>query len=137
VHSITLPYTFSPGNTISSSQVNANLQALGQALPASKTSASSGTLTITSSATATPTNITSLAVTSSSNGYLLVFGRATVTSASGDVTLCILPTDSSGVVDIGSGAYIGSDSLGEMNMVYTRGAVTAGTTLYFSLGAYS
>jgi hypothetical protein len=56
---VTIPNTFSSGTTISSSQVNANFTALGNAMPAVKTAT---TAYIIPSST-TPVNILSLPVT--------------------------------------------------------------------------
>lgn len=129
----TVPNTFTSGTTISSSEMNANFQALGQALPASKTSVSSGSISIVDT---TGSNISSLAVTPPSNGYLLVFGRATVTAVSGPMLFfSISRTSASGdalAQDIVGGTRW---EIGVIDLVYPQGAVTAGTTLYYSFKA--
>lgn len=125
-----VPYTFTAGSTISSSEVNANFQAIGGNLPASKTSASSGTLDITSSGLA---EISSLAVTPSSNGYLLVFSRVTVTAIDASATgvqVCLTPTSSSSYLNC---HFI--SSTGEYNTEYSQGAVAASNTLNYSFKA--
>lgn len=130
-----VPNIFTSGTTISSSQMNANFQAIGQQLPASKTSGPSGSISITDT---TDINISSLAVTPPSNGYLLVFGRATVTAVSPsgtNLSVSISQTNASG--DALAQNIVGGTrwEIGVIDLVYPQGAVTAGTTLYYSFKA--
>jgi hypothetical protein len=129
-----VPYTFTSGATISSSEVNANFQAIGGNLPASKTSATSGTVNITS--TSEYQTLANLTVTPSSSGYLLVFGHATLSSLSGSdspaVQFCMSKNDSAGIQSADTKCE-GLSSQDVIDSVYPQGAVTAGTTLYYSL----
>ncbi len=130
-----VPHTFTSGTKISASEMNANFQAIGQALPASKTGTASGTITLPSSGDYQ--TIATLAVTPPSNGYLQIFGRATVLATGGEQCFYISRTDSSGAVQLSQRNYstCTSGNPGELNNVYPQGLVTAGTTLYFSLKA--
>lgn len=69
---------FSPGTTISSSQVNSNFQALVKAMPAMKM-VPGNNITLSFD----PQNVASLTVTPPMNGTLLLFGTAQVTICQG------------------------------------------------------
>ena len=68
---VTVPNTFSSGTTISSSQVNANFTALGNAMPAAKTITGPFTWVTTTS----PVDALSLTVTPPGNGYCDSVGK--------------------------------------------------------------
>lgn len=129
----TVPYTFTSGTTISASQMNANFQALGQALPVYKT-VSTG---------ATPINLgggvsntISITVTPPSDGFLTLFARVpyTRTSApSAPFDMIIYQTDSAGNYMAGpfnSTPFI--ETTGVATLSYPQGSVTANTPLYFA-----
>ncbi|MBI5043168.1 MAG: hypothetical protein HZC10_04930 [Nitrospirae bacterium] len=63
---VTVPNTFSSGTTISSSQVNANFTALGNAMPAVKTASLGASATLTGSYS----NVGSLTVTAPTAGFV-------------------------------------------------------------------
>ena len=71
---VTVPNTFSSGTTISSSQVNANFTALGNAMPAAKTITGPFTWVTTTS----PVDALSLTVTPPGNGFVIVSGSGTL-----------------------------------------------------------
>ena len=129
--SFSVPYTFTSGTTISASEMNANFQAIGGNLPASK-SISFGTTTITS----TTQNFTGiLTVTPPANGYLILYARDTYTAQDSSISdVCIYSTDSSGSTVIDKYCHALSGSETNHNYSYTQGLVTAGTPLYFYMG---
>ncbi|MFZ3089719.1 MAG: hypothetical protein WA240_03755 [Nitrospirota bacterium] len=67
---VTVPNSFSTGTTISSSQVNANFTALGNAMPAVKNNASTTSCTLFTSTVAA--NVLSLAVTPPVDGNIIL-----------------------------------------------------------------
>lgn len=130
-----VPYTFTSGTTISSSEVNANFQAIGQTLPASKTiSFGAKTLLINTE----NQNVSGLlTVTPPANGYLIVFGHATISlSPDSYASVYIVPTDSTGV-PLSESSWNGYflTAMTVYDLAYSKGYVTANTPLYFYLGA--
>lgn len=98
-----LPNTFSPGTTISSSQVNENFTTLSQSMPGMKTALSSGSVTLSTEWQ----NVLSLTVTPPMNGVLLLLGTASVTVTQGSTaggsswnyssaTFCMTPASGGG-----------------------------------------
>jgi len=76
---IALPNTFSPGTTISSSQVNANFQALNNALPAFSSSYQQfGSFGIGVSLPTGISAITPISFTPPANGYVIIFATAQI-----------------------------------------------------------
>jgi len=74
-----LPYTFTPGSTISSAQVNQNFQALSNVTPRIK-NAVGGNFTLGSSYQ----NLATLTITPKDSGTVMLFGSAGVTLAQGE-----------------------------------------------------
>lgn len=100
---VNVPHTFSPGTTISSSQVNGNFQALAQAMPGAKS-------VLGSSGVALSTlwqNLATITVTPQADGMLMFFGTASITITQGSMSggsswgyssmnLCTTPTSGGG-----------------------------------------
>lgn len=100
---VNVPHTFSPGTTISSSQVNGNFQALAQAMPGAKS-------VLGSSGVALSTlwqNLATITVTPQADGMLMFFGTASITITQGSMAggsswgyssmnLCTTPTSGGG-----------------------------------------
>lgn len=130
----TVPYTFSSGSKISASEMNANFQAIGQALPASKT-ISFSTTTLTGIENQNVSGL--LTVTPPANGYLIVFGHATLSlSPTSYAAVYIVPTDSTGVPlsESSWNGYVFTNKT-VYDVECPRGYVTANTTYYFFLAA--
>ena len=100
---VILPYTFSSGTTISSSQVNSNFQALAQSMPGLKSVPGSGNVTLSSGWQ----NLASITVTPPVDGILMFFASASGTitqgsKAGGDswgyssMSICTTPTSGTG-----------------------------------------
>jgi hypothetical protein len=111
-----LPNTFSPGTTISSSQVNNNFQVLAQSMPGMK-SAFAGSVTLSTQWQ----NVASLTVTPTMDGNLLLLGSVGVTITQGSTAggsswgtssanLCITQASGGGSPCTG-GAYIMLDTV--------------------------
>jgi hypothetical protein len=122
----TVPYTFTSGTTIKASEVNANFQAVGQALPAYKTM-SFGPTTVSGE----DNNVSGLfTVTPSESGFLTVYVTGTATTGS-DINICLCKADASGnMLSCYLGVGIPSSGLSYAN-IYPQGYVTAGTPLHF------
>lgn len=70
---VSIPYTFTAGTTAKAGEVNANFQALANAMPAVKRTSSGGNmLSITSTSTTTGTNLLSLQVTLPAAGKVIL-----------------------------------------------------------------
>ncbi len=93
------PYTFSPGTTIKSSEVNSNFQTLAQSMPGVKMVLGSSGVTLSTSAQILAT----ITVTPPADGTLVFFANATVTITQGSTAggsgwgfssmkLCTTPT---------------------------------------------
>jgi len=131
-----VPNTFTSGTTISASEMNANFTAIGQQLPYSKT-ISFGSTTLTAS----QQNVSGLlTVTPPANGYLILFGNATVSTTDSLAYVNIFASDSTGVAlnqDNGGHGEPISGNPYVFNVQYSQGYVTANTPLYFYLGVHN
>ena len=108
---VNVPYTFSPGTTISSSQVNDNFQALAQSMPGMKSVGWGGSVTLST----TWQNIASITVTPPADGMLLLMGMTNVTiyydngGARGDQSVVLCITQTSGGSNSSPGCQCGSE----------------------------
>ncbi|MBI5180311.1 MAG: hypothetical protein HZA05_02780 [Nitrospirae bacterium] len=113
---VTVPNSFSTGTTISSSQVNANFTALGNAMPAVKTASFTNNPAFTST---TATSVGSITVTPPVDGYIILTGDA-------EVGINQSVADNNYVY-----VYLATTSTGTTNAAFFRGPSTTGPALPF------
>lgn len=142
-------HTFSPGTTISSSQVNDNFTALAQAMPG-MSAAIGGSVTLSTQWQ----NLTSLTVTPPMDGMLLWFGTADVTIIGGStcggscwyssLTICMTTVSSGGapcngaVMMVGTPNPVGNDDAPTLRLPATiigSGPVLKNTPVTYYLTA--
>lgn len=138
-----VPNTFSPGTTISSSQVNANFQALSNALPAYHIySQGFGSGTLLPSGSSHVSALTSFSFTAPANGYVILFVNAQMTFNNSDgqaysssLSLSLVDTPNS------NGGYGGTNMMGipattswnfPMNFTAIVPVSASSTTLYLN-----
>ena len=109
---VTVPNTFTSGTTISSSQVNANFTALGNAMPAVKAVESTNYTTVTSTS---GQNILSLTVTPPVNGYIILTGSG----------------------DVGIAQSVATNNYAYISLTTTSGAFSAANSTSMVLGTSS